>query len=499
MMDIATLKKYASNLTVLFVEDNSDIRNAFSAYLEKLFKEVGKAGDGAEGLEAYRDKLYDIVITDIMMPNMNGIEMIRQIKRIKPDQETIVISAYTEPEFFVESIRLGVSGYIIKPIDYDNITKTLSKSVMILNRENENALYRTQLETMVEQRTKEKLSLEFEKFEIFEQTLRSLVRLIENRDSYTGGHSQRVAKYSMRIAEMMGYGDEECRLLYRAGMLHDIGKVATPDTILLKPGRLTFLEFELIKEHVSVGYELLNKIPMYQPLAEIIKHHHERYDGKGYPDQLSGNAISPLSRIMIVADAFDAMTTNRIYKGRKSVDEALRELKEFRCQQFHPEVVDAAIKVLGDVEIAESISQIPHSAMEKQRFAYFYKDQISDALNADYLDYVLHRNTIEKTFTAAILICLRNFTQYNHQCGWKKGDELLSEFASYLIELFPKCLVFRIHGDDFILMSDGELAIDEASIRSLDFLKNSNIDVSIQRFDVMKESIENVRDLEKLI
>ena len=149
----------------------------------------------------------------------------------------------------------------------------------------------------------------------FEKTLEALVSIVEDRDSYTGGHSQRVATYSKMIAKEMGFSDEECELIYRAGKLHDIGKISTPDNVLLKPDKLSKLEYKLIKRHVEVSYAILSTIPMYKDIADIVISHHERYDGKGYPKGIGGDEITILGHVMIVADAFDAMTTNRIYKG----------------------------------------------------------------------------------------------------------------------------------------------------------------------------------------
>ena len=136
-------------------------------------------------------------------------------------------------------------------------------------------------------------------------------------------------------------------------MLHDIGKVVIADSILLKPEALNDFEYKMIKEHVNFGYELLNKIPMYEDLAHIMLAHHERYDGQGYPHSLKGDEIPELSRIMMVADAFDAMTTNRIYKDEKSLEDAFKELEECKGTQFHPDVVDSALRALKDVKLDE--------------------------------------------------------------------------------------------------------------------------------------------------
>jgi putative nucleotidyltransferase with HDIG domain len=157
------------------------------------------------------------------------------------------------------------------------------------------------------------MAMEKEKVANYEETILAFVNIIEQRDTYTAGHTIRVAEYCALIGKEMGLSKDDIHLLEKAAILHDIGKVATPDTILLKPGKLSHLEYDLIKQHAEIGADMLERITIYKDLADIIRYHHSRYDGKGYPRTDSPDEISILSHIMIVADAFDAMTTNRIY------------------------------------------------------------------------------------------------------------------------------------------------------------------------------------------
>ena len=209
-----------------------------------------------------------------------------------------------------------------------------------------------------------------------------------------------------------------------AAILHDVGKIAIPDSILLKPGILTPIEKELINYHLTAGYELLSKVDMYKELAEIMRHHHERYDGSGYPDGLSGKQIPPLSRIMIIADAFDAMTTDRIYKPRKSVEEALKEIELLKGLQFDPEVADAAITALSHVIIKPS-DRYPKTAIEEERFAYFLKDQLTGLNNHWALESILQINMHTHEYHYATVIFLENLITFNREMGWHNGDILL--------------------------------------------------------------------------
>ena len=345
---------------------------------------------------------------------------------------------------------------------------------------------------------KDKLSEhEKEKEENFEKTLESFVRMVEERDTYTAGHSERVAYYSFLIAQEMNFSENECRLIHRAAILHDIGKIATPDNVLLKPGKLTNLEYTLIKEHVSASYEILARIPMYKDLADIIICHHESYDGSGYPKGLKGDEMPLLSQIMIVADAFDAMTTNRIYKGRKNLEEALNELKACSGTQFNPTIVKSALEALKEIKIEHTITQLPKSDLEKERFSYFYRDQVTQAYNSDYLMFMLNQNQDTKEFICINILYMHNFSKYNSQHGWNKGDELLNDFSQYLVDNYPESNLFRIYGDDFVLINKEHTIINMAHLNDIEILRQNNINITHKHIDLRLESITELNELVK--
>jgi putative nucleotidyltransferase with HDIG domain/diguanylate cyclase (GGDEF)-like protein len=333
----------------------------------------------------------------------------------------------------------------------------------------------------------------------YEQHIFSLVKIIEKRDRYTAGHSQRVATYSALIAKEMGYSKHEVDTLYRACMLHDIGKISTPDSILLKPEKLNNLEYEIIKEHVTVSYELLNKVDIYRDIANIVRYHHEYYDGSGYPDGLKGDEIPLLSQIMTVADAFDAMTTNRVCKARKSIQEALTELQNLSHKQFNPNIADVASRVLHDVTIEMNITQSPLNKIEEERFSYFYKDQITDLYNRSYLKFVLANNhTDEFHFTSVDGIYLNNFNQYNKKQGWTKGDILLKKLAEALITVYSSDFIFRVYGDDFIVLHNEQLDIQNHISKLEAILLDSDITITYKHINIEDREIQNIQDLEKL-
>ncbi|MCW8930645.1 MAG: response regulator [Gammaproteobacteria bacterium] len=497
MSQLKKLKKAAQSIRLLYVEDEPALRESVSRYFNKLFKHIDVAENGEQGLELYVSNHYDIIITDIEMPKLNGIQMSKKIKEINPEQDIIITSAYTNPEYFVEAIKTGINGYIIKPIDFTQVNQILESTISKIKRFKENENYKKNLEKMVVDKTREYKKLYDEKVHNYKQTLYSIVNMIEDRDSYTGGHSLRVAKYCKLISEAMGYSDKEVQKLYQAAMLHDLGKIATPDSILLKPERLNKLEYKLIKEHVSESYNLLKKIPMFNDLADVVLDHHERFDGHGYPQGKKDNEILPLSRIMIVADAFDAMTTNRIYKARKSKEEALKEIKNFSGKQFHPEVVDIAMNVLEKIEIEEDISQMPKTELEKERFSYFFKDIVSDTYNRNYLNIILIRNKYDKEYNCINIIYLHNFSKFNNKHGWNEGDQLLKEFSSFLKTSYPDSLIFRVHGDDFIVLNKKHINIDEEAITSLDLLQRKKITSSFAHYNLHEVNIEDMNMMDR--
>ncbi len=499
MIDVKKLKVLTKKFNVLYVEDEEQMRESLMAYLVKIFKNVKTAKDGQEGLELYRHEKFDIVITDIQMPNLNGIEMAKKIKELNHKQEIMIVSAYTEINYFIESIKIGISGYIIKPVDFSQMNEEIYKIVYKLKKFNENKLYGLHLEELIEERTKEKESLQAQIIENHQQTLFALVGMIEKRDSYTGGHSQRVAKYSMLIAKELGCAYEECEKLYQAGILHDIGKISTPDSILLKPGKLSDIEYKLIQEHVESGYDMLKKIYMYKELAKIIRCHHERYDGTGYPKGLKGDEIPFLSRIMMVADAFDAMTTNRIYKKRKSIDEALKEIKELSKIQFHPEIADVSFEALNKISIEKNISQLPKNELEKERFSYFYKDQTVNTYNKSYFELILNKDCQEKKYKYLKAFYFHGLTKFNEKYSWNEGDEILAKFVSILEKISSKALIFRVHGEAFAVLLEENIQLKDDFFKDIDFLKNSDIRISKKNINLLEKKICSFEDLEKCI
>ncbi len=340
--------------------------------------------------------------------------------------------------------------------------------------------------------------LERERIANYEETIFSFVNMIEQRDTYTAGHTTRVARYCDMIAREMGIQEQEIQKLKKAAILHDIGKISTPDSVLLKPGKLTTLDYDLIKQHASAGYEMLSQINMYQELTEIVLYHHEKHDGTGYPCRLQGDKIPLLARIMAVADAFDAMTTNRIYKPRMTLEEALVELASQAGSQFHPKIVEIALPVLKDSEPPDKTTQLPETELEKRRFSYFFNDRLTGLFNEDYLQIVLQNIWDQQTFRCIHIIHLENLEVYNKEFGWEKGNQVLLSLSCELQESYPEALLFRVYGNDFAMLFKDHTDVDPNRIIRFPTIQENGIVAQINHHDLSKEKQYTFNKLERL-
>lgn len=320
-------------------------------------------------------------------------------------------------------------------------------------------------------------------FSIIEQEIVEMfTTIIEEKDAYTAGHSKRVALYSSKIAEAMGCSEEEQNRVHQAGLLHDIGKLLTPESILLKPRKFNRTEYAIIKNHSTDGEKMLSFISAFKSYMPLVRHHHEHYNGKGYPDGLKEDEIPLLSRILSVADAFDAMTTNRIYKPRKSIANAIKELQKFSAIQFDPLIVSVASKVFGMYHELAFIHQLPQTCVQEERFAYFYKDPLTSAYSGEYLNYFLQNNAETMQFRCCYFIQLHHIHQYNQNFGWKLGDKLLREIVFRLKILFNTSFVFRIFGDDFVILNALHVEVDEAQMKEKIVTGFNDVEVTMKHF-----------------
>ncbi len=303
-----------------------------------------EAGSGAEALTILRQNgELPLCISDIYMPEMDGVTFLREALRLYPDMAVIMLTGVAEVTTAVECLKLGALDYISKPVVLEEVRarvdKALEKRELVL----QNRYYQQNLESRVrelDRRNKQSLI----------NGVQTLVHALEAKDAYTRGHSARVSKYAVKTAVQLGYSGERLEQIRLGGELHDIGKIGTREDLLHKLGPLSPEEFEHIKGHTALGEKILAPFLSESPVVlRIVRLHHERMDGAGFPDALLGSQIPQEARIVAVVDAFDAMTTSRAYRATRTPSEAVDELRRCAGTQFDAEVVDAFLRAFSDV------------------------------------------------------------------------------------------------------------------------------------------------------
>lgn len=450
------LTSLAKGMSILYVEDEMLIRENTKLLLETIFPHVKTASNGVEGLQLFQSTVFDIVITDILMPEMNGVTMVKQIKELNPQQPIIITSACEESSYLLELINLGVAQFLLKPIQTENMVRivhevvkniynqrkvneftaqlkqdlihqttlleqykeivdistiviktdlqgniiytndafcktsgyssdeilthghrilrhpemqkefyedlwrtilnkqTWTGSIKNLKKNGQNYITDTTIRPILDEfgNIIEFISISHDVTELYDlndeiwQTQHEMLSLLgevgETRSQETGNHVRRVAKYSKLLGELYGLEEDQLRLIYSASPMHDIGKIGIPDAILLKPGKLDSDEYDVMKTHSNIGYDILKNSnrPLLQAAAIIAHEHHEKWDGSGYPNALAGESIHIYGRIIALADVFDALSCDRVYKKAWPMDTIIEFIINERGRHFDPKLVD---------------------------------------------------------------------------------------------------------------------------------------------------------------
>lgn len=329
---------------ILLVDDEPEI----TAILADLF--YGKydcttAGSAEEALARLTQTNYELVVSDITMPGMSGLDMIPQVKGNSPNTVVVMISGMQTVESAIDALRLGAFDYVMKPFDLRQVEAVVKRALEHQDLITAKQRYEDHLEELVEQRTAE-LDKALNSLEgAYRSTLKALTAALETRDLETHGHSERVVSYSMRLGREYGLDSGRMKSLEFGSLLHDIGKIGVPDLILRKPAKLTSEEWVLMREHPVHGQQILRGIEFLEGAARVVAQHHEKWDGSGYPLGLRGEEIDICARIFSVADAFDAITSDRVYRKGKPYEAAAGELDEWAGKQFDPKIVEAFHRV----------------------------------------------------------------------------------------------------------------------------------------------------------
>ncbi len=347
-----------SSPMILIIEDDGGIRGSMAAYLEDRGYTIIEAGDGREGLLRLREHQPDLVLVDIMMPEMNGLEVLAAAREEVPETPLIMVSGAGSVSHVVEALRLGAADFVTKPIvDLDILLHSVEKGLERAALLHQKRRYQEQLEAEVARRTADlerelaqrrlaegKVRDSLVKLEeVLDETVHTLATMVEIKDPYTSGHQRRVSRLGSAIAMGMGFPSQQIKGIRVACLLHDIGKICVPAEILSRPGQLTGPELELLKTHASVGYQLLFGIPFEWPVAQIVLQHHERIDGSGYPQGLTGERILPEARILAVADVVDALSSHRPYRPAIAIDKVLDEVLSQRGVLYDAEAVETCV------------------------------------------------------------------------------------------------------------------------------------------------------------
>lgn len=323
---------------VLIVDDEAVIRDTMRQFLAPEGHEVLCAEDAFSAEALIREHAIDVLVSDILMPRVTGVELMKRARDLSPETKVILITGEPRHETAAEAVRQGAYDYLAKPVNRGKLVKTVNAAMAFKKIEDENRSYRDNLENHVRQRT-ETLS------KTLVDTIETLGYAMELRDPYTAGHQRRVAEVADAIAEHMGVDDARRESLRMAALVHDIGKLCIPAEILVKPTRFTSAEWHLVQQHSLTGKDILSRIDFPWPLAEIVLAHHERMDGSGYPGGLTGEAIRLEARILAVADAVEAMASDRPYRPALGLKRALAILREERGVAYDLDSANACIEL----------------------------------------------------------------------------------------------------------------------------------------------------------
>jgi putative nucleotidyltransferase with HDIG domain len=348
---------------ILCVDDEPMIREILRETLEQEGHRVTEAENGkvACDLLATQDN-FDLILTDVKMPVMDGFTLMKNLGDLTDEIPVIVITSFGDIDVAVDAIRLGAYDYVVKPFNISQVALSVRRALERRRLLIENLQYKKSLEHKVVEKTidlirkNKKLEQQAKLLEgllrdlreSYEATLDAMVSAIESRDCETKHHCRRVQVYAVMLGQRLGLPPEQLVDISYGALLHDVGKIGVPDSILLKPGKLTDEEWKVMRSHTRIGYQMISKIKFLKGAADIVRYHHERWDGKGYPHGVAGEDIPLGARIFAVIDTYDAITSKRPYKEALPIQHARDEIARCAGSQFDPRVVEAFLKISDD-------------------------------------------------------------------------------------------------------------------------------------------------------
>ena len=335
-----------STYKILAVDDEQGIIDSLSIFLKRSGYSFTGLNNPNDAINLLKKEHFDLLLLDFIMTPLHGDQVVEEIRKFNKDLYILLLTGHKDLAPPLETIkRLDIQGYCEKSDKFDQI-------ILLIESGLKSVAQMREIQTI-----NKKLSNTYEQLEkAYMESIETLRYTVEAKDTYTKGHSDRVAEYSVLIGKKLNLSDEDIKRLRIGGLFHDIGKIGVPDEILKKNGKLSDDEYSEIKNHPSIGAHILSTASIFQDIIPIVKYHHERYDGRGYPEMLSGDKIPYLARITSISDAFDAMTSQRIYRNAIPIGKVIQEIEDCRGTQFDPQLADVFIDILKTD--FESIKQI---------------------------------------------------------------------------------------------------------------------------------------------
>ena len=333
---------------IIAVDDEIGIVDSLSIFLKRSGYDFAGVTDPMEAIERVKNEHFDLMILDFIMDPIHGDKVVEEIRKFNKELYILLLTGHKDLAPPLETIRkLDIQGYCEKSDKFDQLLLLIESGIKSIAQMNEI------------KRINEELSDTYERLEkAYLDSIQTLRYTVEAKDPYTRGHSDRVSEYSILIGRKLGLPEEDIKTLQVGGLFHDIGKIGIPDSILLKDARLTDDEYSEIKNHPSIGAHILCNAEVFKDIIPIVKHHHERFDGNGYPSRLAGKDIPYLARVAAVADTFDAMTSKRTYRNALPLDVVKAEIEKCSGTQFDPEIARVFLEILkNDYNEIESIQE----------------------------------------------------------------------------------------------------------------------------------------------
>ncbi|MFE8597926.1 HD domain-containing phosphohydrolase [Archangium violaceum] len=372
---------------ILIVDDDDSVRDVISVLLREEGYNCVVASGAEMALDLASQEETPLVISDMKMPGKDGLWLLEQLRERYPDTSVIMLTGYGDTESAVDCLRRGAVDYLLKPPKLTDLIRAIERALAKRRIELARKRYQKKLERKVRDRTTELRNALRDIAHTYQSTLLALVAALDAREHETSDHSQRVVRYTSAVAERMGIKGQELEEIGRGALLHDIGKIGVPDAVLLKPGKLTPEEWQEMRKHPDIGFQMIQNIPFLATPAQIVLSHQERWDGQGYPRNLRGQEIHIGARIFAVADTLDAMTSDRPYRKGTTFANAIAEITRCAGTQFDREVVrafldigeQALIKIKEDMQLRKlTLVQAEVQAQEAEATLARLTDDLDD-------------------------------------------------------------------------------------------------------------------------